>query len=314
MSDTYRIEIDARTCELTMREFSNWIHLEKIKNPDREYWLDGDAYAIVSKRRCERMEVNGIHMVHNPKVAGQRAKAGKDVYTSEPQTKSVELNLGDGATKFSEDTVKTVWAAIYLNPLKTRSELVLLTGYSYGVVYSVTKDLMDHGMIINVEPSRAAAFEINAKAKLPVGWVVDQILADAKPRLDDPESYRIRRGGQTAQPEKVEIDSSLASILANTKPILPQSVGAYKEFYDYILGAPAATQELKNIVSALKDFCQYRMTHVSIDCPLCKKGKLVRNGFTAFCPKCKASATMGSFEASVRAMQLLADSKGGDQR
>lgn len=51
MSDCFRIEMDARTCDLTMREFSNWIRLEKIKNPDREYWLDGDAYAIVSKRR-----------------------------------------------------------------------------------------------------------------------------------------------------------------------------------------------------------------------------------------------------------------------
>lgn len=313
MSDCYRIEIDARTCDMTMKEVMEWVGKEKKANPDREYWLDGDAYAIVSKRRCERMEVDGIHMVHNRKVADQRAKAGKEVYTSEPHTKTVDLNLGDGATKVSEDTVKTIWAAIYMNPAKTRSELVLLTGYSGGVVYSVTKELMDYGLIINVEPSRAAAFEINSKAKLPVGWVIDQILADAKPRLDDPESYRVRRGSHTEQPENVEIDSSLASILANTKPILPSSVGAYKEFYEFIQGAPATTQELKTIVSSLKDFCQYRMTHVSIDCPLCKKGKLVRNGFTAFCPKCKASATMGSFEASVRAMQLLADSK-GDQR
>ena len=258
------------------------------------------------------MEINGVHMVHNPKVADQRVKAGKEVYTSEPHAKTVELKLGDGSTKVSEDTFKNIWAAIYLNPARTRSELVLLTGYSGGVVYFVTKELMDYGLIINVEPSRAAAFEINGKAKLPVGWVVDKILSDAKPRLDDPESYRIRRG-QTTQTENVEIDPSLVSILANTKPILPQNVGAYKEFYEYIQGAPATTQELKTIVRSLKDFCQYRLTHVSIECPLCKKGKLERNGFTAFCPKCRASATMGSFESSVRAMQLLADSR-GDQR
>lgn len=51
MSDCYRIEIDARTCEMTMKEVMDWVRAEKSKNPDREYWLDGDAYAIVSKRR-----------------------------------------------------------------------------------------------------------------------------------------------------------------------------------------------------------------------------------------------------------------------
>ena len=50
MSD-YRIEIDVRTCVLTMNELMLWIREQKTANPDREYWLDGDNYAIMSKRR-----------------------------------------------------------------------------------------------------------------------------------------------------------------------------------------------------------------------------------------------------------------------
>ena len=67
-----RIEIDARTCDLTMAQVMDLIRERKAANPDREYWLDGDAYAIVSAKRGERMDYSAIGKRWEPNTGQAR--------------------------------------------------------------------------------------------------------------------------------------------------------------------------------------------------------------------------------------------------
>ena len=43
--------VDVRTCGLRLSEVMRVIEEYKAANPDREVWLDGDMYAVVSKPR-----------------------------------------------------------------------------------------------------------------------------------------------------------------------------------------------------------------------------------------------------------------------
>lgn len=44
-----RIEIDIRTSELTMLQVVEEVKRMQNENPDRDYYMDGDCYAVVSK-------------------------------------------------------------------------------------------------------------------------------------------------------------------------------------------------------------------------------------------------------------------------
>ena len=52
MMEPDRILIDIRTCELTIKEALREIARYQAELPDHEIFLDGDAHAIVSRRRC----------------------------------------------------------------------------------------------------------------------------------------------------------------------------------------------------------------------------------------------------------------------
>lgn len=43
--------VDVRTCGLRLSEVMRVIEEYKAANPDREVWLDGDMYAIVSQMK-----------------------------------------------------------------------------------------------------------------------------------------------------------------------------------------------------------------------------------------------------------------------
>lgn len=45
------IVVDVRTCDLRLSEVMKVIEEYKEANPDKEVWLDGDMYAIVSMPR-----------------------------------------------------------------------------------------------------------------------------------------------------------------------------------------------------------------------------------------------------------------------
>lgn len=49
--DGIEVLIDVRTCELKLSEVMRMIEEYRQSNPDREVWLDGDTYAVVSKLR-----------------------------------------------------------------------------------------------------------------------------------------------------------------------------------------------------------------------------------------------------------------------
>lgn len=47
----YRIEIDCRKTRMTMAAMMQTIQKLQAENPDREYYMDGDCFSIVSKER-----------------------------------------------------------------------------------------------------------------------------------------------------------------------------------------------------------------------------------------------------------------------
>jgi hypothetical protein len=51
--------IDLRTCELTMSQVMAEIQRLKEEHPEYEIFMDGDAYAIVGKRRNRAWEEAG---------------------------------------------------------------------------------------------------------------------------------------------------------------------------------------------------------------------------------------------------------------
>lgn len=258
--------------------------------------------------------VEGIHMVHNPKVAAQRLKDGKDVLTAvtpvtEPTPAPTEV-IEETPVGFSMHSAKIIWGAIRIRPNISRSELMSATGYSRAMVYSTVKHLLGQDLVIATETPQGLVLSVN-DAKMPDGWDVETVLADAKERMSNPDAYKLTRSKPNGS--EGSMDSSLIQMLSNKKPILPQAVGAYQEFLDYIVSAPTGTKELQTIVSELVSLCKYRLMHVSIECPLCGKGKIERNGNGASCPKCKASINMGSFDASLQAMRTLAGARGNEE-
>ncbi len=48
-----RVEIDFHEVKATMVEVIDYVNTQIRENPDREYYMDGDLYAIVSKPRAE---------------------------------------------------------------------------------------------------------------------------------------------------------------------------------------------------------------------------------------------------------------------
>ena len=54
-----RIFIDIRTCDLKMSQLMEKIKLLQAENPEYEIFLDGDAYAIVGRRRKVRWGAEG---------------------------------------------------------------------------------------------------------------------------------------------------------------------------------------------------------------------------------------------------------------
>ena len=46
-----KILIDIRTCELTLKEVMDQIRVWQAKMPDYEIFMDGDAYAIVARKK-----------------------------------------------------------------------------------------------------------------------------------------------------------------------------------------------------------------------------------------------------------------------
>lgn len=49
--DGIEVVVDVRTCGLRLSEVMRVIAEYKDANPDREVWLDGDMYAVVSRPR-----------------------------------------------------------------------------------------------------------------------------------------------------------------------------------------------------------------------------------------------------------------------
>ena len=54
-----RIFIDIRTSPLTMMQVIEKVKQLQAENPDYEIFMDGDAYAIVGRRRKNRWEEEG---------------------------------------------------------------------------------------------------------------------------------------------------------------------------------------------------------------------------------------------------------------
>lgn len=48
-----QIHIDIRTCDLTLSQVMARIVTLQAEHPDQEIFMDGDAYAIVGRRRME---------------------------------------------------------------------------------------------------------------------------------------------------------------------------------------------------------------------------------------------------------------------
>ena len=46
-----KILIDIRTCELTLKEVMDQIRVWQAEMPDYEIFMDGDAYAIVARKK-----------------------------------------------------------------------------------------------------------------------------------------------------------------------------------------------------------------------------------------------------------------------
>ena len=53
------IFIDIRTCELKMSQLMAEIRRLQEEHPDYEVFMDGDAYAIVGRRRRQRWAAEG---------------------------------------------------------------------------------------------------------------------------------------------------------------------------------------------------------------------------------------------------------------
>lgn len=51
MTDDRVVHIQIATCDLTLSQVIHEIERIAAENPDREVWLDGDRYAIVSQRK-----------------------------------------------------------------------------------------------------------------------------------------------------------------------------------------------------------------------------------------------------------------------
>ena len=51
MNTGYRVEIDIRSSDLRMGQVVETIRNLSLEDPDREFFMDGDLYAIVSKPR-----------------------------------------------------------------------------------------------------------------------------------------------------------------------------------------------------------------------------------------------------------------------
>ena len=47
------IYIDIRTCELTLSQVMRRVVELQSEHPDQEIFMDGDAYAIVGRNRCQ---------------------------------------------------------------------------------------------------------------------------------------------------------------------------------------------------------------------------------------------------------------------
>lgn len=47
-----RILMDIRTCELTLGQVLAQVEVWRAQHPDCEIFMDGDAYAIVARRRA----------------------------------------------------------------------------------------------------------------------------------------------------------------------------------------------------------------------------------------------------------------------
>ncbi|MBR4181943.1 MAG: hypothetical protein IKQ57_07410 [Candidatus Methanomethylophilaceae archaeon] len=54
-----KIFIDIRTCDLKMSQLMAEIQRLQEEYPDYEVFLDGDAYAIVGRRRKQRWDAEG---------------------------------------------------------------------------------------------------------------------------------------------------------------------------------------------------------------------------------------------------------------
>lgn len=48
---TNKILIDIKTCRLSLSEVLDYIRKESAKHPECDIFLDGDAHAVVSRRR-----------------------------------------------------------------------------------------------------------------------------------------------------------------------------------------------------------------------------------------------------------------------
>lgn len=49
-----RVEIDIRTSLLSMSEVVSWVEKKSKSDPAREYYIDGDLYAVVSIERTNQ--------------------------------------------------------------------------------------------------------------------------------------------------------------------------------------------------------------------------------------------------------------------
>lgn len=58
MKDGMRIEMDFHKVRATMTEVMDFVNREMAAHPDREYYMSGNYYAIVSVPKFEPREVN----------------------------------------------------------------------------------------------------------------------------------------------------------------------------------------------------------------------------------------------------------------
>jgi len=58
----YRIEIDCRKTRMTTSAMMQTIQKLQAENPDREYYMDGDCFSIVSKEKTDSTAGQGVSM------------------------------------------------------------------------------------------------------------------------------------------------------------------------------------------------------------------------------------------------------------